>query len=76
MADMTPYSTRRLTASAPWPLDELVRAQRMACEGHSLDAIAQALGRSSEEVLRKLDPPPAPRRPEFASVGYQHLKRR
>jgi hypothetical protein len=59
-----------------WPLDELVRAQRMACEGRSYDAIALALGRSGEEVRRKLDPQPAPRRPKFAGVGYGHLKRR
>jgi hypothetical protein len=76
MADMKPYSARRQTTSAPWPLDELVRAQRMACEGHSFDAIAQALGRSGEDVIRKLDPPPAPNRPEIAGVGYQHIKRR
>jgi len=60
----------------PWPLEELVRAQRMACEGASHDTIAHALGRTSEEVRRRLDPEPAPHRPEFASVGYQHLKRR
>jgi len=60
----------------PWPLEELVRAQRMACEGASFDTIAHALGRTSEEVRRRLDPEPAPHRPEFASVGYPHLKRR
>jgi hypothetical protein len=48
----------------------------MACEGASYDTIAHALGRSSEEVRRRLDPEPASHRPEFASVGYQHLKRR
>jgi len=48
----------------------------MACEGNGFDAIAQALGRSMEEVRRRLDPEPAPSRPKFASVGYQHLKRR
>ena len=60
----------------PWPLYELVRAQRMACEGRSCDDIALALGRSGEEVRRKLDPEPAARRPEFAGVRYGHLKRR
>ena len=39
----------------PWPLDELVRAQRMACEGRSWDDIALALGRSGEEVRRRLE---------------------
>ena len=66
--------TRMPTTDTPWPLDELVRAQCMACEGHSLDTIAQALGRSGEEVRRRLDPEPAPGRPEFASVGYPYLK--
>jgi hypothetical protein len=60
----------------PWPIEELVRAQRMACEGRNFDEIAEALGRSSEDVRRRLDPDPAPSRQEFASVGYQHLKRR
>ena len=59
-----------------WPLDELVRAQRMACEGRRIEDIAHALGRPSEEVRRKLEPVAAPRRPEFANVGYRHLKGR
>jgi hypothetical protein len=59
-----------------WPLDELVRAQRMACEGRSYDDIALALGRSGEEVRRKLDPEPVAPRPDFAGVRYGHLKRR
>jgi hypothetical protein len=63
-------------ADQPWPLDELVRAQRMACEGHSYDDIALALGRSGEKVRRKLDPEPAAPRPDFAGVRYGHLKRR
>ncbi len=48
----------------------------MACEGHSFDSIAQALGRSPEDVRRRLDPEPAPSRQEFANVGYRHLKYR
>ena len=74
MPDMTTDATRRRTPYSPWPLDELVRAQCMACEGRSLDSIAQALGRTAEEVRRRLDPEPAAGRPEFASVGYRHLK--
>jgi hypothetical protein len=58
----------------PWPIEELVRAQRMACEGHSFDAIARALRRSAEEVRRRLDPEPAAKRQECARVGYPHLK--
>jgi hypothetical protein len=46
----------------------------MACEGHSFDAIARALGRSAEEVRRRLDPAPVMRRQECARVGYPHLK--
>jgi len=69
------HPVRRRTPHPPWPLDELVRAQCMACEGHSLDAIAQALGRSGEEVRRRLDLEPALGRPQFANVGYRHLKR-
>ena len=76
MADLMRYLTRRQTADPPWPLEELVRAQRMACEGNSFEAIAHKLGRSSEEVRRRLDPQPVPSRPEFAGIGYQHLKRR
>jgi hypothetical protein len=59
-----------------WPLDELVRAQRMASEGASYDDIALALGRSVDEVRRKLDPEQVEARPDFAGVGYGHLKRR
>jgi hypothetical protein len=66
----------RLPSRLPWPLEELVRAQRMACEGHGFEAIAQALGRPVSDVRRKLDPEPAARREEHAGVGYPHLKRR
>jgi hypothetical protein len=60
----------------PWPLEELVRAQCMACEGRSFDDIADALGRSAEEVRRRLDAEPPPPRQDFAQVGYPHLKLR
>jgi hypothetical protein len=66
---------RRMSQS-PWPIEELVRAQRMACEGLSYEDIAQALGRPENDVRRRLDPEPATRREEFASVGYPHLKGR
>jgi hypothetical protein len=61
---------------SPWPIEELVRAQRMACEGLDFDAIAQALGRPVNDVRQKLDPEPAARREEYAGVGYPHLKGR
>jgi hypothetical protein len=66
---------RRISHS-PWPIEELVRAQRMACEGMSFDAIAQALGRPAMDVRRRLDPEPVAGRKEFASVGYPHFKGR
>jgi len=76
MPDMTSGQLRRRTSHSPWPIEEVVRAQCMACEGHSFDSIAQALGRSGEEVRRRLDPEPAPHRQEYAIVGYRHLKYR
>jgi hypothetical protein len=66
----------RRTGLPPWPIEELVRAQRMACDGASFDAIAEALGRPVHDVRRRLDPEPAAARAEYARVGYPHLKRR
>jgi len=74
VTDTATGQPRRRTSHSPWPLEELVRAQCMACEGHSLDSIAQALGRSPEEVRRRLDPEAMPSLQEFARVGYPHLK--
>jgi hypothetical protein len=71
-----PDSPQRRTSHAPWPIEELVRAQRMACDGASFDAIAEALGRPVSDVRRRLDPEPAARHDEHANVGYPHLKRR
>jgi hypothetical protein len=58
----------------PWPLEELVKAQQMECDGLSHDEIAVALGRSCREIRQKLDPKAPPNRQPFAKVGYQHLK--
>ena len=66
----------RRPANPPWPIEELVRAQRMACEGASFDAIAEALGRPVADVRRKLDPEQSAPRAEYANVGHPHLKRR
>lgn len=71
-----PFSARRAVDEDAWPLEELVRAQRLACEGKGFDEIARALGRTVEDVRRRLDPDPVAERPEFAGVGYPHLKRR
>jgi hypothetical protein len=76
MTEKITQTARRRTSHSPWPLEELVRAQCMACEGHSFERIAQALGRSSEDVRCRLDPEPATGRQEFANVGYRHLKYR
>ena len=76
MSEMTTGEMRRRASPAPWPIEELVRAQCMACEGLSFDTIAQALGRSPEDVRRRLDPEPVPSRQEFANVGYRYLKDR
>ena len=76
MTDPLPHAMRRANDEAPWPLEELVRAQQLACAGKSLEEIAHALGRTAEDVRRRLDPDPVETRPEFARVGYPHLKRR
>jgi hypothetical protein len=74
MTDIWPPPRR--PSHSRWPIEELVRAQRMACEGHSFEAIAAALGRPLADVRRKLDPEPVAKRAEFANVGRPHLKRR
>lgn len=58
----------------PWPLEEVVRAQRMACEGVEFESIAQALGRAMEEVRRRLEGEPAPSRQTTANVAFAHMK--
>jgi hypothetical protein len=75
MTDPPLFRARR-PADDIWPLDELVRAQRLACEGKGFDEIARALGRTAEDVRQRLDPDPVAERPEFSGVGYPHLKRR
>jgi predicted transcriptional regulator len=75
MTDL-PFSARRPADDDAWPLEELVRAQQLACVGKSFHEIAHALGRTAEDVRRRLDPDPVAERPEFARVGYPHLKRR
>jgi hypothetical protein len=73
---MTDMLLRRRPSDSPWPIEDLVRAQRMACEGASFDDIAETLGRPLSDVRRKLDPGPATPRDEYANVGHPHLKSR
>jgi predicted transcriptional regulator len=75
MTDL-PFRARRPADGDAWPLEELVHAQRLACEGKGFDEIARALGRTVQDVRQRLDPDPVGERPEFARVGYPHLKRR
>jgi hypothetical protein len=75
MTEPLPSAARR-AGDEPWPLEELVRAQQLACEGLGFDDIARVLGRTTDDVRRRLDPDPAPTRPESANLGYPHLKRR
>lgn len=39
----------------PWPFEQLVEAQQMACAGFSVEAIAEALGRPPRSVRIKLE---------------------
>jgi hypothetical protein len=57
MTDILPYSDRKaLQASTPtWGIEEIVRAQRMACDGATLHDIAEALNREPREVLRVVE---------------------
>jgi hypothetical protein len=53
-----PYSERKAEtgrADEPWPLERIVAAQRMACDGMDVTAIAAALGERVEVVRRKLE---------------------
>jgi hypothetical protein len=59
-----------------WPLEELVRAQCLACEGWSIAEIAQALGRTNEDVRTRLEPQALPDRPESAGIAFAHMKPR
>jgi hypothetical protein len=71
------YGTRTMTRlDERWRLEELVRAQRLACDGLTLEEIASALGRSREDVRCRLEPEPAPARQATANVGFAHMKMR
>lgn len=78
----TSYSERKLGAgddNAPWPLDDLVEAQRMECAGHDAPAIALELGRPISDVERVLGMTARvhqPRRPDRANVGFASMKGR
>lgn len=56
-AQHIPYSDRRAQGAQPlekWPLEQLVLAQRMECEGRTYDQIAEVMMRPVDEVRRVL----------------------
>jgi hypothetical protein len=68
---MSSWSRERL------PLEDIVRAQNMACAGASIADIALELGYPAQRIAMLLDPeaaPPARRR--TVTVGYAHIKER
>lgn len=73
-----PYSDRKAARAyaEPWPIEDIVRAQQMACQGKPLDEIARELGRTSAEVVQIVDPEPKDDRQERAGMDYAHLKGR
>jgi hypothetical protein len=76
-----PYSDRKAMRDEllPWPIEDIVAAQRMHCEGVSVEEICTALGRGRDEVMKLLSPEDAPQprqRPERANVGFSYLKGR
>jgi DNA-binding NarL/FixJ family response regulator len=54
-ADRLAEGDERALALEPWPLEELNLAQRLSCEGHSVNAIAEQLGRTPRSVRIKLE---------------------
>ena len=81
MTDILPYSDRKaLQASTPtWGIEEIVRAQRMACDGATLHDIAEALNREPREVLRVVEqdqPGSRKRRQTKAGVDHAQIKSR
>lgn len=78
--EILPYTDRKLSAGdvfQPWPIEDIVEAQCMACDGKSVDEIAAALGRPHDEVRRVVAPDIAveTKRQEVASVGFSNFKR-
>ncbi len=76
--DILPYSDRKAMRSfneaKPWLIEDIVRAQQMACEGKLFEEIARALGRTSAEVVQMVDPEPEDDRQARAGSGYADVK--
>lgn len=77
-SEILPYSDRKamrsLDEAKPWSIEDIVLAQRMACEGKLFEEIARALGRTTAEVVRMVDPEPEDDRQETAGMGYADVK--
>ncbi len=76
--DILPYSDRKamrsLKEAKPWLIEDIVLAQRMACEGKLFEEIARTLGRTSAEVVKMVDPEPKDDRQERVGSGYADVK--
>jgi hypothetical protein len=77
-ADILPYSDRKAARAyaEAWTIEDICRAQQMACDGKPFDEIARELGRTSAEIAQIVDPEPKADRQERAGMGYAHLKGR
>lgn len=59
----------------PLPLDEIVRAQNLACAGASVAEIALELGRPAHEIAVLIDPDAGPRAAQpQVTRGFADLK--
>ena len=78
--ELRPYSDRKLESGldpAPWPIEDIVQAQCMACDGKTIDEIAAEMQLPHDEVRRVVYPDveTETKRQEVASVGFSNLKR-
>lgn len=77
--EILPYTDRKLASDdrRPWPIEDIVSAQRLACEGKSVDEIAAELQLPHDEVRRVVSPDitKETKRQEMASVGWADLKK-
>jgi hypothetical protein len=74
--DAIPYSDRKAMGNAPpqWRIEDIVYAQRRACEGASNDEIAKEMALPHHEVARVLNAEPKAARQQRANVRSPHMK--